>query len=106
MPVFQLRASSLTLETLIDHPELVDMMGSVNITRDKDWEGYADYLSSGQIQAGIKAGYLIQGTLQIVSYNYLEGSIFGPGPDGKEQKILVIGRKAMNRAVQGDRGRY
>ncbi|KAJ1674883.1 exosome catalytic subunit dis3, partial [Spiromyces aspiralis] len=91
------------LESFTDHPELLDMMGAVSIQRDRDWEGYPEYLSSGQTQAGLKAGHLYQGTLQIAPYNYLEGSIFCPGPDGKEQKILVLGRKAMNRAIHGDK---
>ncbi|KAJ1921532.1 exosome catalytic subunit dis3 [Mycoemilia scoparia] len=91
------------LETFVDHPELIEMMSSVTIQRDKDWEGYTDHITSGQIQAGLKSGFLVQGTLQVASYNYLEGSIFGQGPDGKEQKILIVGRKAMNRAIHGDR---
>ncbi|KAJ2639568.1 exosome catalytic subunit dis3, partial [Coemansia sp. RSA 1694] len=90
-------------------PELLDMMGSVNISdrsggsSDPNWDGYPEYLSPVQIQAGIKAGILVQGTLQIAPYNYLEGSIFAAFPDGKERRILVIGRKDMNRAIQGDK---
>ncbi|KAJ2073664.1 exosome catalytic subunit dis3 [Coemansia sp. S155-1] len=90
-----------------EFPELLDMMGSVNITdrntTEPNWEGYAEYLSPVQIQAGIKAGILVQGTLQIAPYNYLEGSIFAAFPDGKERRVLVIGRKDMNRAIQGDK---
>ncbi|KAJ2741500.1 exosome catalytic subunit dis3, partial [Coemansia sp. BCRC 34301] len=90
-----------------EYPELLDMMSSVNITdrgsSDPSWDGYAEYLSPVQIQAGIKAEILVQGALQIAQYNYLEGSIFAAFPDGKERRVLIIGRKDMNRAIQGDK---
>ncbi|KAJ2609274.1 exosome catalytic subunit dis3, partial [Coemansia sp. RSA 1285] len=90
-----------------EHPELLDMMGSVDIvdrsSTDPAWSGYADYLSSVQIQAGLKSAVLLQGTLQIAPYNYLEGSIYATFPDGKERRVLVLGRENMNRAIQGDK---
>ncbi|KAJ2000388.1 exosome catalytic subunit dis3 [Coemansia thaxteri] len=95
------------LKVYTEYPELLDMMGSVNITDrnsgDPAWDAYPEYLSPVQIQAGIKSGMLVQGTLQIAPYNYLEGSIFAACPDGKERRVLIIGRKDMNRAIQGDK---
>ncbi|PIA18366.1 RNB-domain-containing protein [Coemansia reversa NRRL 1564] len=95
------------LRVYSEHPELLDMMGSVSITdrnsEDSSWSGYPEYLSTVQVQAGLKANALVQGTLQIAPYNYLEGSISAVFPDGKEHRILVIGRNNMNRAIQGDR---
>ncbi|KAJ2161094.1 exosome catalytic subunit dis3 [Coemansia sp. RSA 552] len=89
-----------------EHPELLDMMGNVSITdrnaTDED-PGYPEHLSSVQVQAGLKGGALLQGTLQIAPYNYLEGSIFTAFPDGKERRVLILGRQNMNRAIQGDR---
>ncbi|KAJ1726891.1 exosome catalytic subunit dis3, partial [Coemansia biformis] len=95
------------LNVYSEHPELLDMMGSVNITDrnadDPAWSGYPEHLSSVQVQAGLKGGALLQGTLQIAPFNYLEGSIFASFPDGKERRVLVLGRSDMNRAIQGDR---
>ncbi|KAJ2754073.1 exosome catalytic subunit dis3, partial [Coemansia nantahalensis] len=95
------------LKVYCEHPELLDMMGSVNITDRNadgpDWQGYPEHLSPVQVQAGLKGGMLVQGTLQIAPFNYLEGSILAALPGGKERRVLVLGRADMNRAVQGDR---
>ncbi|KAJ2556022.1 exosome catalytic subunit dis3 [Coemansia sp. RSA 1933] len=95
------------LRVYSEHPELLDMMGSVTIqdrnSRDPSWSGYPDYMTSVQIQAGIKSSVLLQGTLQIAPYNYLEGSIYATFPDGKERRVLILGRENMNRAIQGDK---
>ncbi|KAJ1902129.1 exosome catalytic subunit dis3 [Coemansia sp. IMI 209127] len=95
------------LRVYSEHPELLDMMGSVTIqdrsAADPSWSGYSDYMSSVQVQAGLKSGILLQGTLQIAPYNYLEGSIYATFPDGKERRVLVLGRENMNRAIQGDK---
>ncbi|KAJ2719723.1 exosome catalytic subunit dis3 [Coemansia sp. Benny D115] len=73
------------LRVYSEHAELLDMMGSVSI------------------QAGLKAGVLLQGTLQVAPYNYLEASVHVRFPDGRERRVLVIGRTDMNRTIQGDR---
>ncbi|KAJ1886702.1 exosome catalytic subunit dis3, partial [Kickxella alabastrina] len=93
------------LKVYSEHPELLDMMGSVNLAgaESDGWSAYPEYLTPVQIQAGLKASILLQGTLQIAPYNYLEGSIFTKFPDGKERRVLVVGRKDMNRAIQGDK---
>ncbi|KAJ1837888.1 exosome catalytic subunit dis3, partial [Coemansia sp. RSA 486] len=91
------------LRVYSEHPELLDMMGSVNLSETDNWSGYPEHLTSVQIQAGLKASVLLQGTLQIAPYNYLEGSIYTKFPDGKERRVLIVGRKDMNRAVQGDK---
>ncbi|KAJ2329225.1 hypothetical protein GGH92_009731, partial [Coemansia sp. RSA 2673] len=50
------------LKVYTEYPELLDMMGSVNITDrnsgDPAWDAYPEYLSPVQIQAGIKSGML------------------------------------------------
>ncbi|KAJ1946814.1 exosome catalytic subunit dis3 [Kickxella alabastrina] len=93
------------LKVYSEHPDLLDMMGSVNLAgaESDGWSAYPEYLTPVQIQAGLKASILLQGTLQIAPYNYLEGSIFTKFPDGKERRVLVVGRKDMNRAIQGDK---
>ncbi|ETW85530.1 putative exoribonuclease [Heterobasidion irregulare TC 32-1] len=60
---------------------------------------YPDYLPSGALIAGIKAGQLHQGHFNANQYNYLEGSIM---VTGFEKPVLLIGREHMNRSVQGD----
>ncbi|PVV03279.1 hypothetical protein BB560_002246 [Smittium megazygosporum] len=88
-----------------DCSHLLDMMGNVDIKSESNWEGYTPYLSTLQINEGLKEGFLIQGTLDISPYNYLEGSIYGAVKElgSTEVKIHIIGRKNMNRSISGDK---
>ncbi|KAI0060894.1 RNB-domain-containing protein [Artomyces pyxidatus] len=60
---------------------------------------YEDYLPTGELAAGIKAGKLHQGHFNANQFNYLEGSVSVPA---FEKRILLVGRENMNRSVDGD----
>ena len=60
---------------------------------------YPDYLTLSKLLTGVKAGTMHQGTFNVSTYNYLEGSVFVPTFD---KPLLVIGRENSNRAVSGD----
>jgi exosome complex exonuclease DIS3/RRP44 len=74
------------------------------------------YLSTGALMAGIKAGQLHQGHFNANQFNFLEVSVIskknGCDIDRRPQgsvnaeaygkPILLIGRENMNRAVHGD----
>ncbi|ORX34504.1 hypothetical protein BD324DRAFT_636170 [Kockovaella imperatae] len=75
--------------------DLVDLVvGGVDaevVTRGR--RVYEEYLSQDVLNAGIKTGRFVQGYFNASQYNYLEGTVSG---------ILLAGRQAMNRSVQGD----
>ncbi|CAD6582390.1 MAG: exosome catalytic subunit dis3 [Tremellales sp. Tagirdzhanova-0007] len=60
---------------------------------------YNEHLPQDTLNAGVKAGRYHQGHFNANPYNYLEGSVNVPG-FGKS--VLLVGREAMNRAVNGD----
>ncbi|KAI0282541.1 hypothetical protein BGY98DRAFT_954568 [Russula aff. rugulosa BPL654] len=60
---------------------------------------YPEYLSTGALMAGVKAGQLHQGHFNANQFNFLEGSV---NVEAYSKPILLIGRGNMNRAVQGD----
>jgi exosome complex exonuclease DIS3/RRP44 len=60
---------------------------------------YPQYLDSQTIAAGIKSGALKQGFFNASPYNYLQATVRASGSD---KPILLIGREAMNRAIDGD----
>ncbi|EGF98200.1 uncharacterized protein MELLADRAFT_54248 [Melampsora larici-populina 98AG31] len=60
---------------------------------------YEDYLSMSDLNAGLSLKSLYQGKFRTNQYNYLEGSIFHPE---FEKPILLIGKEAMNRSIDGD----
>ncbi|KAL1924470.1 uncharacterized protein VTP21DRAFT_4124 [Calcarisporiella thermophila] len=88
---------------LTDFPELADMVaeGENSVSSNEKNFSYDEHLTPLQIQSGIKAGRLQQGTLSISLHNFLEGSIYGM-VDGQERTITILGRKNLNRAMQGD----
>lgn len=57
------------------------------------------YLPTGVLVAGVKAGELHQGHFNANQYNYLEGSVSVPA---YKKPILLVGRENMNRVVDGD----
>ncbi|CAH1763197.1 9467_t:CDS:10 [Entrophospora sp. SA101] len=90
------------VESMTEYPELVDMIGNISISDNKDKKFvYDDYIGQNQITNGIKNGTLHQGELNISTHNYLEGSIMSK-IDGEEAQIMIIGRRCLNRAIQGD----
>ncbi|KAG8771111.1 exosome catalytic subunit dis3 [Ceratobasidium sp. 428] len=60
---------------------------------------FDEYLPQSTLIAGVKNGELYQGYFSANSYNYLEGSV---NVAGFTKPILLLGREAMNRSVQGD----
>ncbi|PVU95866.1 hypothetical protein BB561_001545 [Smittium simulii] len=106
----ELGLEAINFETYLkNNPNCVnflDMIGITHIEADKDYEAYIPYLSELQIKEGLKAGFLIQGTLDVSPFNYLEASIFGIVKQKNpldEIKIYIQGRLAMNRAISGDK---
>ncbi|KAI9020043.1 hypothetical protein CLU79DRAFT_756874 [Phycomyces nitens] len=91
------------VETMKDVPELLDMLSaSKDSSKDQDDKiVYDEHLSSIQITNGIKRGKYIQGNLNISQHNVLEATIMGD-IDGESRTIYIIGRKNMNRSIQGD----
>ncbi|KAK4689829.1 exosome complex exonuclease DIS3/RRP44, partial [Tremellales sp. Uapishka_1] len=57
------------------------------------------YLPQATLTAGVKTGRYHQGHFNANQYNYLEGTV---NVQGFKKPILLIGRQAMNRSVQGD----
>ena len=68
-------------------------------TIEKSGVFYPAHITSAEISAGIASGALHQGYFNASTYNYLEASVKVHSFD---QPILLIGREAMNRAVDGD----
>lgn len=60
---------------------------------------YPDYFSLSKMMTGIRAGTFHQGTFNVSTYNYLEGSVHVPA---FEKSLLILGRENSNRAVSGD----
>ncbi|VDC05343.1 unnamed protein product [Peniophora sp. CBMAI 1063] len=60
---------------------------------------YPEYLPTGAVLAGVKAGKLHQGHFNANEFNYLEGSVNVPS---FQKPVLLVGRENMNRAVNGD----
>ncbi|GMK57604.1 hypothetical protein CspeluHIS016_0404380 [Cutaneotrichosporon spelunceum] len=60
---------------------------------------YDDYLPQDTLTAGVKSGRYVQGYFNANQYNYLEGTV---RVMGMTKSVLLVGRKAMNRSVDGD----
>ncbi|KAI9457768.1 RNB-domain-containing protein [Lactarius psammicola] len=60
---------------------------------------YTEYLPTGALMAGVKAGQLHQGHFNASQFNFLEGSV---NVEAYGKPILLSGRENMNRAVHGD----
>ncbi|KAK0537647.1 exosome catalytic subunit dis3 [Tilletia horrida] len=60
---------------------------------------YPQHMSLAELNAGVKSGALYQGYFNASAYNYLEATVRSAGI---ERPILIRGREAMNRAVDGD----
>lgn len=59
----------------------------------------SQYLPTETLTAGVKSGRYLQGHFNADQYNYLEGTVRVPGMN---KNVLLVGRKAMNRSVDGD----
>ncbi|XP_012269707.2 exosome complex exonuclease RRP44 [Athalia rosae] len=60
---------------------------------------FPPHLTPAQIHDGIKSGRLLQGSFLASRENVLEGSV---NVEGRDKFILLQGRTALNRAVDGD----
>ncbi|XP_034253802.1 exosome complex exonuclease RRP44 [Thrips palmi] len=89
------------VKSLQDAPTLLDKLSK----KDGVFEGgskeplFPLHLSPKEIQDGLKAGKLHQGTFLASRENFLEGSV---NVEGFEKFILVQGHAGLNRAVDGD----
>ncbi|KAI9710981.1 MAG: exosome catalytic subunit dis3 [Bogoriella megaspora] len=91
------------IANLKDANRLLDMLGAGQERHDvrssKATLIYPEYYSLAKMLTGIEAGVLHQGTFNVSTYNYLEGSVHVPAFD---RSLLVLGRENSNRAVSGD----
>lgn len=60
---------------------------------------YSDYYSTARLMAGLKNGTLYQGSMNINSYNFLEGEIT---VSTLPKPLLVLGSENLNRSFNGD----
>lgn len=60
---------------------------------------YEDHKAMSEVTAGIKGGRYHQGALRVSRFNPFEGWV---GSESVGQDILILGRIAMNRAMDGD----
>ncbi|KAG7702611.1 hypothetical protein KL930_005041 [Ogataea haglerorum] len=80
--------------------ELEDMLPSnETFSRQLTEISYQEYYSPARLMGGIKNGTLYQGTINISSYNFLEGSISVPS---MPKPLLILGRENLNRSFNGD----
>lgn len=89
------------VEGLPDADRLLDMVSEAREKRSvQTGENiYPEYFSMSKMMTGIKAGNLHQGTFNVSTYNYLEGSVF---VSAFEKPLLIMGRENSNRSVSGD----
>ncbi|ORY27766.1 hypothetical protein BCR39DRAFT_589039 [Naematelia encephala] len=82
---------------------LVDLVvGGVDEVQSGERKGrriYEEYLPLEALNVGVKSGRYHQGHFNANQYNYLEGTVNVPGFN---KPVLLVGREAMNRSVQGD----
>ncbi|PKI85124.1 Dis3p [Malassezia vespertilionis] len=79
--------SARTLETE-RHPEL-----------QRGLQVYEEYWAATQLEAAARVGTLHKGHFNASAYNFLEGSV---RIEKFSEPVLLLGREAMNRAVDGD----
>ncbi|KAG0266938.1 exosome catalytic subunit dis3 [Actinomortierella ambigua] len=85
----------------LDNNELLDMVADHTDLQDRERLTYEEHLKPLELSAGVKSGRFYQGKLSISQHNYLEGSIYTK-VDGKETTVLILGRKHLNRSMDGD----
>lgn len=60
---------------------------------------FDEYWETEQLEAGVRAGTVHRGFFNASAYNFLEGTVRS---DTLEKPVLLRGREAMNRAIDGD----
>jgi len=89
--------------------DIVDMYTSLSVVKDESSDGrekdYTEHLKSEVLEAGIKAGKYISGSLNVNKHLSSREAFVSRGGENTKGTgdILVSGRKDRNRAVQGDR---
>uniref|UniRef100_A0A1B0CGZ3 Protein DIS3 homolog n=2 Tax=Lutzomyia longipalpis TaxID=7200 RepID=A0A1B0CGZ3_LUTLO len=87
------------VKSLKEHPELQDKLAKKFSDEGNKPDLFPLHLSPGQIRDGIRSGQLLQGSFMRSRENYLEGYV---NVEGMDKAILLQGREALNRAVDGD----
>ncbi|GLV32990.1 Dis3 [Carabus blaptoides fortunei] len=88
------------VKQLPSHDKLEDKLARKDFhALDEGKDLFPQHLTTYQIHEGIKSGTLLQGTFHASRENFLEGFV---NVDGHEESILLQGRAALNRAVDGD----
>nr|KIR44756.1 exosome complex exonuclease DIS3/RRP44 [Cryptococcus bacillisporus CA1280] len=86
-----------------EREKLVDLVvggvDEIEVVERRSRRIYPDYLPQDTLLAGVKTGRYHQGHFNANQYNYLEGTVNVPG---LVKPILLVGRQAMNRSVNGD----
>ncbi|KAG0169487.1 exosome catalytic subunit dis3 [Apophysomyces sp. BC1034] len=91
------------VNSMKDVPELLDMLAAPKDgSAEKDDKIiYEEHISAALIQNGIKKGTITQGSLTVSQHNVLEATLIGQ-VNGEARTIHILGRKHMNRSIQGD----
>ncbi|PWY99671.1 putative DIS3 3`-5` exoribonuclease required for 3` end formation of 5.8S rRNA [Testicularia cyperi] len=92
------------IEGLPNADQLLDLLSSRSMVAgaggsEKRAVLYPEHLPQNQVAAGVKSGQLLQGYFNANPYNYLEATVRS---GAFTRPILLVGREAMNRAVDGD----
>lgn len=87
-------AEAEQLEELLSARELEDSAVHARHARVFD-----EYWPAAQLEAGVRAGTLHKGYFNASAYNFLEGTVRS---ETLAKPVLLQGREAMNRAVDGD----
>ncbi|OXG95921.1 exosome complex exonuclease DIS3/RRP44 [Cryptococcus neoformans A2-102-5] len=86
-----------------EREKLVDLVvggvDEIEVVERRSRRIYPDYLPQDTLLAGVKTGRYHQGHFNANQYNYLEGTVNVPG---LVRPVLLVGRQAMNRSVNGD----
>lgn len=86
-----------------EREKLVDLVvggvDEIEVVERRSRRIYPDYLPQDTLLAGVKTGRYHQGHFNANQYNYLEGTVNVPG---LVKPVLLVGRQAMNRSVNGD----
>ncbi|KAH8268133.1 hypothetical protein KR026_000560 [Drosophila bipectinata] len=93
-------SASEYVKSLEDFPLLVDKLSHKSFDSEKQaLPQYPAHLSMKELLEGLRQKKLLQGAFQASRENYLEGSV---NVESFEKAILIQGREALNRAVDGD----
>ena len=82
--------------------QLSDLLSARTVDQNRAPRGsrvFDEYWPTTQLEAGYKAGTLHKGFFNANAYNFLEGAVRS---EALSKPILLQGREAMNRAVDGD----